>query len=824
MRDAITMIRTVVSLICICFAFVTNAPALAQAPVALWSVTPTGTNGEGVSIGGWDIWKAGPATEVEYPRGRVLFVDTAGNSYVAGIVGSTAPSNNTDFIAIKYDAGGNEVWRAISNGDLDDRVSGIAVDNEGSVILLGTQSSELNPTTIIERSSSIALIKFDSSGNLVWRVNSSLADYSLGLALDGAGNAIVTGAKRIGGHTTFKYSGTTGDLLWQQLNSTGATDQQKMLVVDGAGNSYVSLNVAGYGNYNYVTVKYNGDGVQQWRKSLSPASSLDFHRAFALALDSNGAVYLTGGSFGLEWSDLLLVKYDTNGNEQWRRPISSSYRNYKLGRAIAIDNVGNVMVTGYAMDSTNAEQNFMTVKFDSTGYILWQTITDYTPRGHEFSPSIASDSNQNAYVTGYTQPFNGPPQGVVLKLNGPTGAEQWRTLFGANANIGQSGALVSIDAAQRVVVAGSSSTGNLVIVKYSQSGPTVPNPPTIISTSLGTANVQINFKPALSNGGSPILQFIARCGTTNAAIGPASPLTVPDLLPGVAYSCTVEAANALGNSAKSTPVPVLWVVAPSAPMNLTATAGDSQAHITFTPPQSNGGGAIAGYTATCNPGAIGATGLFSPVTVGGLVNDQTYSCNVRAINSGGESPSSETVSVTPSTSAPMILVGAESKRTHGTAGAFGIPLLITDQASDPFTVEPRMFAEGHEIIFRFSRAVSMPGMVSAQDGNGDAVQATIAGYSGNAVRVSLVGVPNKARLSISLGGVNGSISTAVLMGFLAGDINGSHSVTAADISAVKANNGKPVSSTSFRFDLDGSGVINGADLSFAKARAGTKLD
>lgn len=200
-----------------------------------------------------------------------------------------------------------------------------------------------------------------------------------------------------------------------------------------------------------MTVKYNVDGVQQWRRSLNPASSLDFHRAFALALDSSGAVYLTGGSFGLEWSDLLLVKYDTNGSEQWRKPIVSSYRNYKSGRAIAIDTIGNVLVTGYAMDN-NGEQSFVTTKYSSTGSALWETITDYTPQAHEFSPSIANDSNQNAYVTGYTHPYNGLPLGVVLKYNGATGAEEWRTLFGQSGNIGQSGGLVAIDTTQNVVV------------------------------------------------------------------------------------------------------------------------------------------------------------------------------------------------------------------------------------------------------------------------------------------------------------------------------------------------------------------------------------
>lgn len=221
------MIRNIASLVLSGFALAVCAEAIAQAPVALWSVTPRGLNAEGVSIGGWDIWKKGPATEAEYPRGRILHVDAAGNNYVAGIIGRTAPSNNTDFITIKYDAGGNEVWRAISNGSLDDRVSAIAVDRDGSVFLLGTQSPEYNSTTIINTSSSIALIKYDSAGNEMWRANSTLADFSLALALDVAGNAIVTGAKRLGGHTTFKYSGATGELLWQRGNTTGSSDHKK---------------------------------------------------------------------------------------------------------------------------------------------------------------------------------------------------------------------------------------------------------------------------------------------------------------------------------------------------------------------------------------------------------------------------------------------------------------------------------------------------------------------------------------------------------------------------------------------------------------------
>lgn len=813
-------------------ALIYGAATFAQAPVTMWRTAPPET-----LLGGGSLKDYSP--EQRLPTGKVFHVDANGNSYVAGSI-STVANPIPNYVTIKYDAGGNELWRTVTDGYFDDRVSALAVDSTGNVYVLGVQGYVR--ATNFPSTQNILLIKYNAEGSEVWRATSSLSDNALALALDAAGNAYVSGTRPQGSQITFKFSSATGEMLWNKEIASGLVNQPKTLAVDSSGNSFVVANTGvNLGNYNYVTVKYNTDGVQQWSSRLTPFASAAVNHAYALAIDANGNTFVAGTTFEARplpsttvEADFLVVKFDATGREIWRTPLNSHVEYSNGARSIALDNAGNIVVSGLRQDNSTYSEDFVTAKFDTAGNLLWQAVASEPGNTLEFWPKIAIDQNQNIFITGNTEIVSTGPglttyRGMTFKYS-PNGVEEWRMLIAnpASTQVNTSHA-IALDSARNVYVAGNSSKFDgsqsaMTVTKYSQFGPTVPNPPIITSATVGNANVQIYFTPPVSNGGSPILQFLARCGLSNSAIGPSSPLTVPDLLPGVTYSCTVEAANALGNSAKSTPVPVLWVVAPSAPMNLTATAGDSQAHITFTPPQSNGGGAIAGYTATCNPGAIGATGLFSPVTVGGLVNDQTYSCNVRAINSGGESPSSETVSVTPSTSAPMILVGAESKRTHGTAGAFGIPLLITDQASDPFTVEPRMFAEGHEIIFRFSRVVSMPGMVSAQDRNGDAVQATIAGYSGNAVRVSLVGVPNKARLSISLGGVNGSISTAVLMGFLTGDINGSHSVTAADISAVKANNGKPVSSTSFRFDLDGSGVINGADLSFAKARAGTKLD
>ncbi len=365
-------------------------------------------------------------------EGRAVAVDGDGNAYVTGFFVFRAffdPSGKDtvkagtgfqDAFVAKYDRNGNYKWAVNMGGTKINNGIAITVSKQKNVYVTGAFSgiSNFEPGTTAGQltaspggmfgrgEADIFMAKYDSTGKYVWAKSMGAAqedDYGYGIAVDEAEHVFLTG-----------YFGNTADFDPSANNS--------FLISKGIHDVFIA--------------KYDRDGNYLWARSMGGKAD---DNGLGLAIDKTSNVYVTGyfadTAIFDPWAtaidtlvsagrkrpdisysdfDMFIAKYDSAGKYIWSRTLGSNFDD--IGNAVAIDRVGNILVTGTFADTaafdpaSRAGDTLISLggkthldgflaKYDPNGQYIWGGSIGGS-YSYTYSTDIACDDKGNTFATG----------------------------------------------------------------------------------------------------------------------------------------------------------------------------------------------------------------------------------------------------------------------------------------------------------------------------------------------------------------------------------------------------------------------------------------
>lgn len=363
---------------------------------------------------------------------RGIIVDANGYIYVTGI-SYQGSSQGYDITLIKYNSAGTQQWSTTYGGTQNDLGNAIAVTGSGYVYVAG----RANDDAILLRYNSAGTLQWSYSYSGTANVTDNFYDLKVATSGTTEGNVYCTGYSGNNGNDALLVKvNSAGTFQWAKTynGALNADDETFSVQVDGQEYIYTAGVVANGSptNNDALLLKYNSSGTLQWSATYNGTANM-FDQYYDLSLDgtTNPNVYCTGEyepSVNIHDQNYLTVKYNSSGAQQWVASYNgngSSSNSFDEAYSVRVSShTGKIFVTGTSTDATQG-LNIVTLRYSTSGTQEWSAsyddvnLTDevnpyYHPMMLGYDDCTASDI---VYITGDSQASSGDYDFLTLKYS-----------------------------------------------------------------------------------------------------------------------------------------------------------------------------------------------------------------------------------------------------------------------------------------------------------------------------------------------------------------------------------------------------------------------
>ncbi|MCK4415998.1 MAG: hypothetical protein KAU84_02490, partial [Thermoplasmatales archaeon] len=313
------------------------------------------------------------------------------------------PTDSGSHWLVKVDANGDEEWNAtaLPNSSLYPRCYNVEQTSDGGYVTAGCNE---DGTWGYNR----CIWKVDEDGNTEWLkvYDDPLYGYHMCIQQTNDGGYIVTGEIDI--------SPQDWDVLLMKTNSTGAVEWQKVHRYGEYGDSCRAVRQTSDGGYilcgrsetgpgisysDLLVIKTDSNGDEEWNNTYG-GDEWDWTQSSDILFADDGGYYFLGetGSFGAGGRDVWLIKIDADGNEEWNKTFGDT-KNEMCGGMDFTDD-GGIIITATlnAFDFMPPKSEGLVIKTDKNGILEWaQTFGD---EGYDELQSVCVTSDGDYIVAG----------------------------------------------------------------------------------------------------------------------------------------------------------------------------------------------------------------------------------------------------------------------------------------------------------------------------------------------------------------------------------------------------------------------------------------